>query len=33
MLTCSMLVSCNPNEPTPEELKQKALSGGGFCLF
>ena len=25
MLTCSMLVSCNPNEPTPEELKQKAL--------
>ena len=25
MLTCSMLVSCNLNEPTPEELKQKAL--------
>lgn len=25
MLTSSMLVSCNPNEPTPEELKQKAL--------
>lgn len=25
MLTSSMLVSCNLNEPTPEELKQKAL--------
>ena len=25
MLTCSMLVSCNLNEPTPEELKKKAL--------
>ena len=25
MLTCSMLVSCNLNEPTPEEFKQKAL--------